>query len=384
MSKNKPMYFLLFMLWIVPIAAFANTGVFFGAGSQVIPIKNNEIQLVKENVSIKLRIDDEAGKWGIPFFPRADVQAEFFLKNTSSMPIKLQVGFPFLDLQGFGDEKLVLSKLDFRAKDSESERKVTIKEGLIEKDLDPQGLFKKVFAWEEQFLPQQTKQISVSYRLLMGVASANSIMRGFEGDERKYSDLDRLFPALNYSFGYITKTAYTWKEPIEKAVFTIDCTDFFQKLEQADFIKQFGEGFPVGITRPVFLGDINPSSFSHDKKGYRWEFTGKVPEDGISANFVVLFIPASPGELPNFLTGQVKSLKEGVTKDEYLRVIKGYYARIIKKEREGENPFTQKYFVPVELLKSELLFEKDQKSIGEAFVKLKELTNGDRSQAAAP
>jgi hypothetical protein len=364
------------MLLTLPNTTSANTGVFFGAGSQVIPIKNNDIQLVKERVSIKLRIDEEAGKWGIPFFPRADVEAEFYLKNTSKQPVKLQVGFPFLDLQGFGDEKLVLSKLDFRAKDTESERIVILKEGLIEKELDPQGLFQKVFVWEEQFQPLQTKKITVSYRLLMGVGSANSIMRGFEGAERKYSDLDRLFPALSYSFGYITKTAYTWKEPVENAVFTIDCSELFQRFEQSDIIKQFGKGYPAGLTRPVFLGNFNPSSFSHDKNVYRWEFTGKVPEDGIGANFVVLFIPSSSDELPNFLTEQVKALKEGVSKDEYIGVLKGYYARILKKEPEGENPFAQKYFEPVGLLKSELLFEKDQKPIGTTLDKLKALTIG--------
>jgi hypothetical protein len=367
---------LLVLLCVLPISAFANTGVFFGAGSQVIPIKNNDIQLVKENVSIKLRIDDEADKWGIPFFPRADVQAEFFLKNTSTKPVKLQIGFPFLDLQGFGDEKLVLSKLDFRAKDSESERKVTIKEGLIEKELDPKGLFKKVFAWEEQFQPQQTKKITVSYRLLMGVASANSIMRGFEGDERKYSALDKLIPAISYSFSYITKTAYTWKQPIENAVFTMDCSEFFQKLEQPDFVKKFNDGFPVGITRPVFLEGIYPSSFTREKNTLRWEFKGKVPEDGISANVIVLFIPAFSDELQIYLDEQNKSLKEGITKDEYLSVLKGYYARILKKGAESETPFTKKYFEPVELLKSQLLFEKDQKPLGVIFDELRALTTG--------
>jgi len=367
---------LLVLLCVLPISAFANTGVFFGAGSQVIPIKNNDIQLVKENVSIKLRIDDEADKWGIPFFPRADVQAEFFLKNTSTKPVKLQIGFPFLDLQGFGDEKLVLSKLDFRAKDSESERKVTIKEGLIEKELDPKGLFNKVFAWEEQFQPQQTKKITVSYRLLMGVASANSIMRGFEGDERKYSALDKLIPAISYSFSYITKTAYTWKQPIENAVFTMDCSEFFQKLEQPDFVKKFNDGFPVGITRPVFLEGIYPSSFTREKNTLRWEFKGKVPEDGISANVIVLFIPAFSDELQIYLDEQNKSLKEGITKDEYLSVLKGYYARILKKGAESETPFTKKYFEPVELLKSQLLFEKDQKPLGVIFDELRALTTG--------
>lgn len=366
---------LVILLLICPTAGLANTGVFFGAGSQVIPIKNKDVQLVKERVSIKLRVDEEAAKWGTPFFPRADVEAEFVLKNTSNLPVKLQVGFPFLDLQGFGDEKLVLSKLDFRAKDTESERKVTLKEGLIEKELDPQGLFKKVFSWEEQFQPLQTKKVTVSYRLLMGIGSANENERRFDGIDRKYYELDRMFPALGYSFGYITKTAYTWKEPVENAVFTIDATEFFQKLEVSNFFKELGESAPVGVTRPVFLGSMNPPSFTREKDVYRWEFTGKVPEDGIDANFVVLFIPSSSSELPTFVTEQVKALKEGVAKKEYLIVLEGYYARILKKKSEGENPFAQKYFEPVRLVKSDLLFEKDQKLLGVILDKVKALTS---------
>lgn len=368
-------YYVVILLFICPTVALANTGVFFGAGNQVIPIKNNNVQLVKERVSIKLRVDEEAAKWGTPFFPRADVEAEFILKNTANEPVKLQVGFPFLDLQGFGDEELALSKLEFRAKDTETEHKVTLKEGLIEKELDPKGLFKKVFSWEEQFQPHQTKKVTVTYRLLLGIASANENWRGFDGVDRKYYALDRMFPALGYNFGYITKTAYTWKEPVENAVFTIDATEFFQKLEEANFFKELGEAAPVGVTRPVFLGSLNPPSFTREKDVYRWEFTGKVPEDGIGANFVVLFIPSSSSELPNFVAEQEKALKEGVTKEEYLSVLEGYYARMLKKKPEDENPFAQKYFEHVRLLKSELLFEKDQKSLGAILDKVKALTS---------
>jgi hypothetical protein len=362
----------------------ANTGVFFGAGSQVIPIKNNDVQLVKERVSIKLQIDEEAAKWGTPFFPRADVEAEFHLKNTSNRPMKLQVGFPFLDLQGFGDEKLVLSKLDFIAKDDGSERKVTLKEGLIEKELDPQGLFKKVFSWEEEFQPLQTKKVTVTYRLLLGIASVNENWRGFEGVDRKYYALDRMFPALGYSFGYITKTAYTWKEPVENAVFTIDATEFLQKLEEANFFKELDETAPAKVTRPVFLGSMSPPSFKLEKSVYRWEFTGKVPEEGISANFVVLFVPSSPSEVSAFASEQVRKLQEGVSKDEYFGILEGYYARVLKKKSDAENPFMQDYFKPIGLIKANLLFEKDQTVLESTLGKVKALTSGGSSRANAP
>jgi len=212
----------------------------------------------------------------------------------------------------------------------------------------------------------------------MGVASANSIRRGFEGDARKYSALDKLFPAISYSFGYITKTAYTWKQPIENAVFTVDCSELFDRLEQPDFVKKFDEGFPVGITHPVFLEGIHPSSFTQEKKIIRWEFSGKVPEDGISANILVLFIPASSEDLPIYLAEQeIKSLKEGISKVEYLGVLEGYYARLIKGAAEDEKPFTKKYFEPFKLLKSQLLFEKDQKALEVILDKLKVLTTSD-------
>jgi len=365
---------LVILLLFCPLTALANTGVFFGAGNQVIPIKNNDIQLVKEHVSIKLRVDEQTGKWGTPFFPRADVEAVFVLKNTANKPVSLQVGFPFLDLQGFGDEKLAMSKLHFRAKDTKSERKVTLKEGLIDKKLDPQGLFKKVFAWNEQFQPHQTKTVTVTYSLLLGIASANENERDFNDIDRKYYELDRMFPALAYSFGYITKTAYTWKEPVENAVFTIDGTEFFKKLEEANFFKELGEAAPAGVSRPVFLANVHPSSFTRDNNIYRWEFTGKVPEEGISANFVVLFIPSSASELPSFMSAQIKALKEGISKSDYSSILEGYYTRILKEKSENETPFVQKYFGPVRLLKSDLLYEKDQKLLGAILDEVTSLT----------
>ena len=373
--------YILVLFCILPSLALSDTGVFFGAGNQVIPIKNNDIQLVKENVVIKLRIDEESAKWGIPFFPRADVEGEFLLKNTRNQQINIEVGFPFLDLQGFGDEKLVLSKLDFRVKDMDAESRVTLKEGVIEPKLDPKGVFKKVFVWREQFGPQQTKKLTVKYRLLLGVSSANSIMRGFQGDEWKYFDLDRLFPALSYNFIYITKTAYTWKEPVEKAVFSIDCSDFFQRIDEANFMKGFTEGFPTGISRPVFLYDINPSNFARDKSTFRWEFKAKVPEDGIGAGFIILFIPSLSNELQPFLSGLEKTAAGKTGKREYITTLASYYSRILKKDPMNENAFTRKYFEPIQWLKGQLIFEKDQKSIATTLDRLKALTTGSSGSA---
>ena len=100
-----------------------------------------------------------------------------------------------------------------------------------------------------------------------------------------------------------------------------------------------------------------------------------MPEEGIGANFVVLFIPSSSSELANFVNEQVKALKEGITKEEYLSILEGYYARILKQDPKGEKSFAQKYFESVQLVKSDLLFEKDQKLLQEVIDKIKALTS---------
>lgn len=97
----------------------------------------------------------------------------------------------------------------------------------------------------------------------------------------------------------------------------------------------------------------------------------KSPEDGIVINLNVLFIPSSLKELPNYLNEQAKFLGNNITKEEYLSVLKGYYARILKKDTGDEKPFTKDYFEPIKLQKSQLLFNKDQKPLEAIFDKLK-------------
>lgn len=128
----------------LPAAASANAGVFFGAGGQVTPIRNEDVRLVKERVSIRPRIDGRPGKWGAPFFIRADVEAEFLLANTADRPVELQVGFPLVG-------ELDHSILDFHAREGGSERPVATKRGLVELKRDRDRTFETVVAWNETF-----------------------------------------------------------------------------------------------------------------------------------------------------------------------------------------------------------------------------------------
>lgn len=361
---KKIIAIVLLLLTMNLSVAFANTGVFFGAGNQVMPIKNNDIQLMKENVKIKLTIEKDNGFGGVPLIPWANVTAKFYFKNTTKKKVVIQMGFPFLDLQGFGDEKSVLAKFDFKVLSNDHVIKSQLKEGLIEKEFDPQGLFKKVFAWKDNFKPQEIKTVVVSYRMMMSVASANSNMRDFEATGRKYYELDKLFPAINYSFGYITKTAYTWKGPVEEAIFEVDVRDFIEELSKPDFVAGFGiDGLP--LSRPVYLENIFPTGYQKQNNKYSWKFKDKVPEEGLSINFLALFIPSLQNDVQPFLKANVLKLKE-TTPEEYRSVLRQYYLLLAVYNKPSE-PFLSAYFKDVRIIndKSNFIFEDDKKNIVE-------------------
>jgi hypothetical protein len=353
-----------FLLVFFQSIASANTGVFFGAGNQVIPIKNDDIQLVKENVSIHLTIEKDNGKFGIAFITWANVTAKFILKNTSTKKVILQMGFPFLDLQGFGDEEFVLEKLNFQVLSNDNLIQAQMKEGLIEKKLDPEGLFKKVFAWKDSFGPNEIKTVIVSYNMLMSVSSANSNSRNFDDVGRKYYEIDKQVSAINYSFSYITKTAYTWKGPIEEAVFSLDAREFLKQLDTNVLLTDLPSDNQA-ISRPVYLENNSPSDYKKSDGFYKWVFAGKVPEKGLSINFLVLFLPVKATEVKPFIKNSIAKLKD-VTVDEYLSVLKQYYLMIFSYSKPT-NQFVSGYFKNVRFIndKTHFIIESDKKSIAE-------------------
>ena len=337
--------------------SFGNTGVFYGSGNQVTPIKNNQIQLVREKVDIKLSVDKDSARFGAPFIPWVNVTAKFYFKNTSPDSVSLQMGFPFLDLQGFGNEKYVLENLNFKVVSAGKEIKTEIKEGLIEKEFDPKGLFKKVFAWQDKFKSAESKEVVVTYRMLMGVASANSVFRKFDEQGRKFSDIDDLFPALSYNFSYITKTAYTWAGSIEDAVFQFDCTAFYKELEQQKFMVELGEKVPH-FSRPTFWESTYPDLAKKDNGIYKWTFKGSVPEEGLSVSFMVLFLPSLPTELSEYFSTSLSRL-ENIEPDEFKSVLYAYYQNIAFNKRPSSS-FAQSYFKEVGLVKMPKVFISDQ------------------------
>lgn len=360
--KATTLFISLFLCVFLTNNSFANTGVFYGSGNQVIPIKNNQIQLVRETVDIKLSVDENSGRFGVPFIPWANVTAKFYVENTTNDTVSLQMGFPFLDLQGFGDEKYVIDNLHFKVVCGGTEIKTGLKEGLIEKEFDPKGLFKKVFAWKNKFEPHESKEVVVTYRMLMGVGSANSVFRDFDEQGRKFRAIDKLFPALTYNFGYITKTAYTWAGSVDEAVFRLDASAFYKELEKSNFLDGAESKFPK-FSRPTFWETIYPDSATKDGEIYKWTFKGTVPEEGLSVNFIVLYIPSLLNEVGNYFSESLPKLGD-IKPAEFKSVLKSFYQNIAFGKQPSE-PFAESYFQQVRLIKMPKTFltEKDRKNI---------------------
>ncbi len=104
MKSNNIFLLAISFLILAGNNSLGNTGAFFGAGNQVIPIRNSNVQFVSENVDIKLAVDQDSSHFGISI-PWADVTAKLYFKNLTPDAVSLQMGFPFLDLRNFGNEK---------------------------------------------------------------------------------------------------------------------------------------------------------------------------------------------------------------------------------------------------------------------------------------
>ena len=286
--------------------AFANAGVFYGAGHQIIPIKNKDIQLKSEAVRFSIHVPPDSGQYGIPAIPVVHVEATFELINKTGKKVSLQVGFPFHSLEG-ALEKNALKNLHFIAENEGGRRKTTLKEGKIEKKLDPRGLFKKVFCWDETFKPHERKVLKVSYALNMSLdfMPAGAIQTMTDLLAIKFQPLE-----LAYQFSYITKTAYTWAPPLEKAEFVADLTPLYEQFKkpQSWSLKDFFKNMPF-VSKPLICWSADPRA---QKKNniLTWTFSKQALPESLEFMVHVVALPIKLEELKTYLQAKKKTLTE--------------------------------------------------------------------------
>jgi hypothetical protein len=302
-SVIRPLYLLISLS--ICTSVLANTGVFNGSGSRVMPIKDSRIQLKEEAVNITISIPAQSAKWGLPFLPKANISANFHLDNALNTPVPLQLGFPFLSTQGFGNDDELIKNLNFQVISNGVHKDTVLKQGIIEKSLDPNGLFNKVITWEDTFEPLAQKDLKVTYDLPLSFAGMNL--------EKKLSA-----HGASYSFTYITKTAYTWRQPLNKAVFTISFYPIIDKLNTylrehlpEEMVADVGPIPPLVYLQYYDEGDYTDHTLSI-------KYKDQIPVEAIYFEINIVWLPAKFNDIEKFIQN---------LPDHYSKVTKNFYKK---------------------------------------------------------
>lgn len=346
-----------------PLCTLANTGVFYGAGSRVIPIRNTDIQLVRENVDIVLSVDKNLGNSGLVFTPWANVRAIFHFVNSSDQPVDLQVGFP-VESQPSTIE-YSLQHLTFRVVSDGKPVRTVAKTSSESKEFDPEGRFGTVMTWNEHFNPEQSKAINVSYKILMSAALDTVSPQLLEydklpKDEKKLESIAKVIesvPTIRYLFNYITATAKTWKEPVSEAVFRLDTSEIDNFVQQDNFQFFDNRGDSPKVMSPLVLKCVgswsgcmgikkNPfdqvTATAGGNGTYKWTFYQNIPDDGFSVQYLATSLPSNPADVKiHFQRLLVQT--DGIAENELISMMRMFYCRAAYGKLPPDT-FTNSYF----------------------------------------
>jgi hypothetical protein len=339
---RKIVYLLVFFFaFVLPGQSLANSGIFNGASNVIIPIKNTKIKLTDANINIRMSIEEDNGEHGVPFIPWVNVKAVFVLENPSDENVDLHVGFPFYGLQGFGDEEKALSSLDFKVDSNNIPMKISLKEGVLKKQVDPNKLYNKVLTWVEHFDPYEKKDIVVNYKMLMTVSATNTIDRKIQAriNGIDYSDIDDMVPGIQYDFYQITNTAANWNGSLEEIKFILDAKEFLNYINVNHVLAN-------NNFRPVTLETMYPSGYNKEANGiYKWNLRKNQFDNDIKVSFTTLIIPAYPYALKSFLN-EVSYSTDSEDYKVFKAVLNAYY-QIIANGEIPTDPALVAYFKEV-------------------------------------
>jgi hypothetical protein len=108
---------------------------------------------------------------------------------------------------------------------------------------------------------------------------------------------------------------------------------------------------------------VSPKPEKTDNGIYKWIFRGKVPEEGLSFNTIVLFLPSRAAELNKYYSASLSHLKN-ITPDEFKSILKAYY-QALAFDKEPSELFPKNYFkeFPVVKMPKTFVFKSDKVGI---------------------
>lgn len=223
-------------LWIVVMAVpsklSANAGVFGGSGYDIELIRNDDIRMVSETVTIVPGRGREPFDGGLPGLDRVSFTCHFVLQNLRAEPVSVQVGFPldseYLEADRSPDAQNTdlgahVEHYRFVAHDGQRTYSLRHVPG------DKKKKFRSLFMWDMDFAPDETKNLRVSYQIPIAVSMGATYWRpGQKWPDTDYPDWqENLADCMVEWFSYVTATGASWAGGvIGKATFSIRLDPF--------------------------------------------------------------------------------------------------------------------------------------------------------------
>lgn len=242
---------------------FANAGFFGGAGANITLSKTDKIQLQSEVVRITPQEFDFKMPMNLSKLWFAKYHCTFVLKNLTGENVSTQVAFPLQEIRA----KNFYSDKNFRAystsKINSKPKRYSPKR--IPSDSDKR--FDGLYAWEMDFSPNETLELTVEYEL-SGYLGAGAMSDFPPPDDyffhqnnevKKLDYLSVLENCLIQAFSYITVTGGSWAGEIERAEFVFNTRGFDKSLargypltfgKQNEFCSMLLDGWILRNTKP--------------------------------------------------------------------------------------------------------------------------------------
>lgn len=237
-SKSKRLFLALSLIaaaltLFIPCKNLANVGVFGGYGYDVKLLKNEDIQMLGEDIIIVPERGPELFDGGTAGMDRVRYFCTFKLKNLRKNTVTIQVGFP-LDSHFMSgvlrQPKPLLHAMElysFIAHDGEKTYSVRYQRE------DKAQKFRAIFLWDMTFESLEEKTLHVTYTMPMSMTLAST---NKDDGRDSHKTTPEWFPILEMSMveglGYVTSTGASWAGgTIGNAKFTLRLGAFDRYLK---------------------------------------------------------------------------------------------------------------------------------------------------------
>jgi hypothetical protein len=228
---------LLFLAALVPVEAFATTGIFEGSGHTIKLVHSEDVEMQSEDVTVA------PGRGPLLFdggtVDRVEYACKFVLHNKSKKLVTIQAGFPLnsqfmkppSDPGKYDATELVL-KYKFIVRDNDKTYHVRF----VPHDKDQE--LSSIFLWDMSFAAGETRKVNVAYEIPMAMGAGDMTKDSAVSYARPW--YQRLTMCIYEGFEYVTVTGGSWAGPIHSAKFAVETAGFEQYLADRCIVEGRG------------------------------------------------------------------------------------------------------------------------------------------------